>query len=461
MEVCPDPMGRIPNRCPVCDGHFDSAPSQAPTAESRLSLVFASSAQIGGGKGWAETWDKGNMGTIGRFQIRETLGDGGFGIVYKAIDPRLDRDVALKVLKQPNPNERVMERFFREARAAALLRHPNIVSVFDAGKDDQRVWIAYEFIKGRPLSRHIDSRSLDIPSSVRIILDLAHALSHAHRVGVYHRDIKPANVIIDEFGNAHLIDFGLASRADLRSDLTKEGAILGTPDYRPPEQASGNSHLADERSDIYSLGKIFFELLYGRRASDSSSGSRKSVAEPLDFVPPSNPTRKIPNALERICMRALESDPVHRYGTADELAIVLERWVKTRDDLSIIAHPAMNFAFGVVGTLLLVIGLQLMLGLPFHSAPTRHDEVVIQRQSSAKTPLAASASKKRTPLFIGNKSTHLLHTADCQSLPSVNREEIFSLEEAIEKNYNKECAKCWPPELRQKLSALEAARAGR
>ena len=117
----------------------------------------------------------GSLGTVGRFQLRELLGDGGFGQVYQAYDPRLDRDVALKVLKQANPGERVMQRFFREARAAARLAHPNIVAVHDAGCDNGRCWIAYALVDGRPLSRQIELQKIDIPSAVRITRDLADA----------------------------------------------------------------------------------------------------------------------------------------------------------------------------------------------------------------------------------------------------------------------------------------------
>src|SRR5207237_5772920 len=129
----------------------------------------------------------------------------------------------------------------------------NIVGVHDAGCDDGRCWIAYEFVGGRTLTRHLDQQKVDILAAARITRDLADALNHAHREGVFHRDLKPANVIIDATGRPHLIDFGLARRADLDSDLTRDGAILGTPAYLSPEHAGGRSNLADERSDVLSL----------------------------------------------------------------------------------------------------------------------------------------------------------------------------------------------------------------
>ncbi len=126
---------------------------------------------------------RGDLGSLGRFQLRERLGDGGFGQVYLAYDPRLDRDVAIKVLKLPDPSERVMERFFREARAVARLDHPNIVSVYDAGFDDGRCWVAYQLVSGRPLSWYRDRQRMDPATAARIVRDLADALGHAARHG--------------------------------------------------------------------------------------------------------------------------------------------------------------------------------------------------------------------------------------------------------------------------------------
>jgi serine/threonine protein kinase len=166
---------------------------------------------------WLKTWTRGSLGSLGRFQLRERLGDGGFGEVFRAYDPRLDRDVAVKVLKQPNPGERVMERFFREARAVARLDHPNIVPVYDSGFDDGRCWVAYQLVGGRPLWWHRDHQRMDPANVARIIRALADALDHAHHMGVLHRDIKPGNVLVDEDGRPRLIDFGLARRSDYES----------------------------------------------------------------------------------------------------------------------------------------------------------------------------------------------------------------------------------------------------
>src|SRR6185312_16258329 len=147
------------------------------------------------------------------------------------------------------PDVRMMERFVREARAAARLDHPSIVPLHDAGRDDGRCWIAYHYVDGQTLCRLRDIHRFDVEEAVRIVRDLAEAIDHAHGRGVFHRDLKPANVIVDRTGRPRLTDFGLARRLDCDTSLTAEGAILGTPAYMSPEQAAGDSRKADSRSD--------------------------------------------------------------------------------------------------------------------------------------------------------------------------------------------------------------------
>ncbi|QEH37515.1 Serine/threonine-protein kinase PrkC [Aquisphaera giovannonii] len=322
--------------CPYCGDRVDSD-TEATTSRTRVAEGPPIEGDSRGGQpsSWAGLWSRGSLGSLGRFQLRERLGDGGFGEVYLAFDPRLDRDVAIKVLKQANPTERVMERFFREARAAARLDHPNIVAVHDAGFDQGRCWVSFHLVNGRPLNWYRDHHRLDPPTAARILRDLAEAVDHAHRQGVIHRDLKPGNVLIDDHGRPRLIDFGLSRRSDVESSLTRDGAIVGTPAYMSPEQALGQSRNVDERSDVFSLGVMLFEALCGQRPYPMSGQGSFSEVAGGGKAPSSRPRTPsaralnpaVPARLDRICMRAVAQDPADRYPSARALADDLDAWL--------------------------------------------------------------------------------------------------------------------------------------
>jgi len=262
---------------------------------------------------------------LGKYEIQAEIGRGGMGAVYRGYDPDLERSVAVKVLAPHLVWEKeFVQRFLREARAAARLNHPHIVTIYDVGQQGERYYFVMEHLEGQTLTELIHQRGPLAPDEALALLrPLAAALDEAHRAGLVHRDVKPANVIVSPTGQVKLTDFGIA-RAAQETRLTDTGAIVGTPDYMSPEQAKGLA--IDARSDQYSLAVAAFEMLSGEapfQADSTLALLHKIVYEPPPPISRLQP--HLPAGVEAALEKALAKEPGERYDTAGEFVETLAR----------------------------------------------------------------------------------------------------------------------------------------
>lgn len=265
---------------------------------------------------------------LGRYQMQECIGHGGFASVYKAWDPELHREVAIKIPRADVVAlPEVRSRLQREARSAAKLRHPAIVPLHEVGSDEQRVWLVYEYVAGPTLAHVLRTAPPAPQQAAQWVATLAAALDYAHHAGVIHRDVKPANVLLRGGHEPMLTDFGLALHAE-QETITHAGDILGTPAYMSPEQASGRGHAVDGRTDVYSLGAMLYELLTGQLPFREATHVVLHKVLHDDPTPPRTIRREIPLDLETICLKAMAKEPARRYATAGLFAADLQRYLK-------------------------------------------------------------------------------------------------------------------------------------
>lgn len=258
---------------------------------------------------------------IGRYRLIELLGEGGMGVVFRASDDELGREVALKMLKTAQAySAGQLERFQREARNTARLQHPSIATLYEFGHEGDTLFLSLELIDGQPFN----PRQGDLHVRVALLEKVARAVHYAHEQGVIHRDLKPGNILVDRSGAPHLLDFGLSRDLEQPSELTRSGAFFGTPSYAAPEQAAGRIREIDPRTDVYSLGAILYEILTGLVPFSGAS-----VAEILRKVSVEEPARPSgPVELRTISLKALEKDPSRRYDSAGAFGDDLGRWLR-------------------------------------------------------------------------------------------------------------------------------------
>lgn len=266
---------------------------------------------------------------IGKYDVLEVLGRGGMGVVYKAYDPVLDREVALKTMTAEGLKDPVLrERFYREARAAGRLRHPNIVTIYELGEENDMPFIAMEYLPGTDIHQIIKSREeILFESKIRMIAQLCRGLAYAHKGGIVHRDIKPSNIRLTEDHHLKIVDFGIA-RLVTSQTVTTHGMVLGTIHYMSPEQIKGGQHV-DRKSDIFSAGIIFYELLTYKKpfeGDNTASILYNILHEPAQPMDP--PIDEQFLAIKRVLQKSLDKDPARRYFSADEMADDLEEFLK-------------------------------------------------------------------------------------------------------------------------------------
>jgi tRNA A-37 threonylcarbamoyl transferase component Bud32 len=329
---------------------------------------------------------------IGRFRVLEKAGAGAFGTVWKAQDTELDRTVAIKVPRQGQLDAGQSKRFLQEARTSGQLRHPNIVGVHEVGRCGETVYMVADYIDGLTLAEWLECRRPTVREVAELCGKIGEAVHYAHVAGVIHRDLKPSNIIVDNSGEPHVTDFGLARRIAEEATMTADGHILGTPAYMSPEQFQGDSRRVDHRTDVYALGVILFELLTGQRPFCGSLQMLVSQVLEKESPSPREYNANVPRDLETICMQCLEKDPRRRYRTAREFAADLGRFLEGKPVAARPVSPPERFwrwykCNGLVAGLATALFLVLVIGLIVTANQWRRAEIAAAQEAEARREL--------------------------------------------------------------------------
>ena len=318
----PTTSNRLWIRCPHCQGSNAIAPDAPIDSLNCSGCLKVFSLLPAQGSAHEEP-----IGAIAHFHLYERIGMGGFGAVWKAFDSELERTVAIKIPRKDRISAADVEQFLHEARVAAQLSHPHIVTIHEIGRWEDLHYIVSDFVEGASLTDWIKRRKPKRTESAKLCALIARALHEAHECGIIHRDLKPGNILIDEEGEPHLTDFGLAKTRDDDSHRTKDGQVMGTPAYMSPEQAKGDSRSSDCRTDVYSLGVVLFELLTGELPFRGNARALIHQVIHNEAPSPRRLNHNIEHDLETICLKCLQKEPKRRFATALEVAEELERFI--------------------------------------------------------------------------------------------------------------------------------------
>jgi eukaryotic-like serine/threonine-protein kinase len=346
---------------------------------------------------------------FGDYEIEAELGRGGMGVVYRARQVSLNRPVALKMLRAGMlAGDADLRRFQNEAEAVALLDHSGIVPVYEVGEHNGQKYFSMKLVPGSNLAERLAHYKADPRAAATLVTEAAEAVHHAHMQGILHRDLKPANILVDPEGHPQVTDFGLAKRIQDDIELTQSGAVLGTPGYMSPEQASGRRGTITTATDIYGLGAVLYSLLTGSApfTGDSVMETITKVKEQPP-VPPRKHNPRLPRDLEVICLKCLEKSPARRYSSAQALADDLRAWLESRPIaarpvgtvertlLFVRRKPVLSAAYGLTAAVIFLVGFGGTIARLWRAAEGARAEAVKAHDGERIQRLAAESARDR------------------------------------------------------------------